>query len=291
MWRKIPTGILVLVLAACAGASPLRSPLTSSSPDLGPSADRSPTGSPGSTPVTSAAPTRPGGLAQDRVASVVTNDLVVRSLPEISAASIIDPVRLSDGQLLFVMDGPVAADGFDWFHVMAFEEHADDTPEELPGPGWVAAGQAGEPWIAAWPGACPASNLEDFWQVPSLLLLACFGGNDLVLEGTLHQCSYSVPGYISPAWLVHVSCEIRPDMPSDAFSLRPGFQVHQEEADVPAHDLEGHWVRVTGHFDDPAARTCVEDWSPLGEPTPPAQLILGCRAAFVATDITRLERP
>jgi hypothetical protein len=232
-----------------------------------------------------------GGLAPDRVASVVTDDLVVRSLPEISAASVIDPVVLSAGDLLFVLDGPAMADGFDWYHIAAFEEFPDDTPYPLPGPGWVAAGQAGEAWIAPWPGECPAPKLEDFWRVPSLLLLACFGDDELVFEGTLHQCTYTVPGYITPAWLVHEFCEIRPDVPSDAFSLRPGFLVHQEEADVPAHDSEGHIVRVTGHFDDPAARTCVEHALPGYEPVPPEQLVLGCRAAFVATDITRLDRP
>ncbi|HEX6474393.1 MAG TPA: hypothetical protein VF114_04810, partial [Candidatus Limnocylindria bacterium] len=48
------------------------------------------------------------GLPPDSLAEVVTNDLVVRSLPEISDRSTIDPDYLQKGHLLFVLEGPVA---------------------------------------------------------------------------------------------------------------------------------------------------------------------------------------
>ena len=47
----------------------------------------------------------------------------------------------------------------------------------------------------------------------------------------------------------------------------------------------GKRVTVTGHFDDPAASTCRSTAALETEPPAPEFVVLGCRTAFVVTDI------
>ncbi len=235
-------------------------------------------------------------IALARLADVITNDLVVRSLPGISDASVIHPTPLQDGQELFVLDGPVVADGHAWYHVVPLgSELIDDTPPQEPLPliGWVAAGTPADPWIGPWSGECPAAELQAMWRQRPFVLLACFGDRQLTLEGMHEGCSYVVPGFTEPLWLNSESCELLPfDVPSDAFALgRITFHFHQQ-TDTP-HVSTGRQepVRVVGHFDDPAARTCVEHTLPGEEPTPPDLVILRCRSRFVTTDVQAIAGP
>jgi hypothetical protein len=230
-------------------------------------------------------------MTPNRLATVVTNDLVVRSLPEISEASTIHPTHLQDGEELFILDGPSYSDGYAWYQVVPLgpEVTNDIAPSEpLPPIGWAASGTPSDVWLLPWTGECPSPEIEDIWRERSLLLLACFGDRQLTLEGARGECSYVVPGYISPAWLNHAWCELMPfDVPSDAFDLgRATLHYHQETgAPIVEEDTRAP-VRVVGHFDDPAARTCVED-PPAGvEPTPPELVVLACRSRFVATEVT-----
>lgn len=219
---------------------------------------------------------------------MVTNDLVVRSLPEISAESIIDPIMLSEGKLLFVLNGPVAADGFDWYRVAPFDEFLSDIASEAPRLGWVAAGKDGEIWIAPWMGECPAPTLEEIRWRWSSLRVACFGDDELTLEGTIGECSYTVPGTISPEWLANFHCPLLPfDFEEGPFG---GLPIHREDQTTGIQDV-GVAVRVVGHFDHSAARTCIEHALEGEEPTPPELLILYCRGEFVMTDITEIARP
>jgi hypothetical protein len=48
-------------------------------------------------------------------------------------------------------------------------------------------------------------------------------------------------------------------------------------------------IRVTGHFDDPAAQTCETITLPGEEAPMPELVILGCRASFVADEVIELE--
>jgi hypothetical protein len=52
---------------------------------------------------------------------VVTTDLVVRSEPGTHDGSRILPTRLNGPTLLYVVDGPVQADGYDWYLVQPFD--------------------------------------------------------------------------------------------------------------------------------------------------------------------------
>src|SRR5688572_207954 len=84
---------------------------------------------------------RPGmfGLRPDTVAIAVEPDLRVRSLPGVSDGSAMLSPLLRKGDALYVIVGPVAASGYDWYEIHA--PRADLT-------GWVAAAaKTGEDWI------------------------------------------------------------------------------------------------------------------------------------------------
>jgi putative zinc finger protein len=97
------------------------------------------------TPAPSESPTptaRLGDLAAGTVVDVVVTALRVRTAPTIdnSKSAKLDPL-IGVGAQLEVLDGPVTADGYDWYLVQALGS---------PHRGWVAAADHdGEPWIQA----------------------------------------------------------------------------------------------------------------------------------------------
>lgn len=259
---------------------------------------RSPAANP-TAPATPSATSRvPADLAADHVAEVVTNDLVVRSLPEISDRSVIDPVHLGDGQLLFVVDGPRRADGYDWYEVVPFQlcRSCSDTPTATPAAiGWVAASsKEGEQWIAASDEPCINPEDSAHWR-PGLLALACLGNRPLVVEGTLVGCAGIALGAIRPTWLAESGCKLHPVGydPTDSGAIAPNplvFHIPPNGPEMPAADSR---LRLTGHLDNAAAQECVA--SPVyGSPTQPPEVeypelaVLNCRASFVVTHVERL---
>jgi hypothetical protein len=283
--------LVSLLLSACVNGS--LAPSGTGHPSASPSAHES-TGEPGATAEGTPAPAAhsAGALARDGIAEVVTDDLVVRSLPEISAQSIIAPIPLSKGKLLFVLDGPVVKSGFEWYRVAPFDEFLSDTASEPLKPGWVAAGRSGEVWIAPWTGRCPEPTLDDIRGRSPYLALACFGNDELALQGILGDCGDFVPGIVEPMWLANHYCWLLSfDRAAGPFD---GWIVHQEGAILNELDkvAKGVALRVLGHFDDPAAQTCIE-FTPLPgvPPTPPELVVLYCRIQFAATDITEIPAP
>jgi hypothetical protein len=92
------------------------------------------------------------------IAQVATTDLVVRSAPGVGADSEIHDWQLDARTLLYVFDGPVIADGYDWYQVMP--SNVDYLPSPY-GVGWVATtSKEGEPWIGPAHPDCPAPTLE-----------------------------------------------------------------------------------------------------------------------------------
>ena len=238
---------------------------------------------------TTAAATPPS-LQPDDVAQVVTTDLVIRSAPGVSAESEIYPELLNEPTLLFVVDGPVAADGYDWYLVEPFSRNVcvNVCPPRLP-LGWVAqAGKDGEPWIAPGTLDCPEPDVGDIARLSGTARLACYGNDSLVLEGAIGSC-YAAE---TPIALQQTGCEIRPPhqmerQPNESvLIMRPADGV-----DMPMDQPEVR-ITVTGHFDDAAASSC--EWSEgfndaVGnsavEPPSAHAVILSCRQEFVVTDI------
>jgi len=154
--------------------------------------------------------------------------------------------------------------------------------------------------------------------------LACYGDAELTLEGTVGQIGAYDP-YLGcePEWLCHPyvslhaiieQAHVAPTIVLAAISHDPlawtgewptpdlWFVVHPQSGITDAELLalvtgspdtqvtEAHPVpvRVTGHFDDPAASTCVytEDYTNIG--IAPEDAARGCRNTFVVTSITSL---
>lgn len=264
--------------AVTASASPTVSPAGASS-----AAVPSTSGSPVESPMPSAPV--PGGLKVGRIAEVVTTDLVVRSLAEISDASLIDRSKVPFRFLAYIVDGPVVADGYDWYQVAPFPPCCSDVVEEHPAFGWLAAaGKDGEPWIAPWEGDCPQPNWDGMVLSPRFVRLSCWGGADVTLEGKL-SCDTSSESGGEPTWLWTVPCRLTGP---DFGALFSGIGLHFTP-DVEAMPRDGARVRVTGHLDDPAAESCTLVPFPGTEPTHPELVRLWCRAEFVVTEITQLQ--
>lgn len=223
-------------------------------------------------------------LAPDDVAEVVTTDLVMRSAPGVGQDSQIFDRLLSGPQLLYVLDGPVAADGYDWYLAAPFRvEVAPYNPtDDLIG--WVAAGsREGEPWIAPTELRCPEPTLEAVSGQSPMANLGCYGGQQLTLEGVFNGCFVADPVTIVPAWLSSSGCSILVlGSEPTALPAAGGGLVIRPAATSGAPDEPGAPVLVRGHFDDPEARTCQR--LAIGVlPVGVANTILWCRTQFVAT--------
>ena len=250
-----------------------------------------PTATPLTTPTSTPVPVAGGG----GIAEVVTNDLVVRSLPEISDRSVIDRVMLDVGKLLFVLDGPVAADGYDWYHVQPFDK-ADSFRIRWPTAGWVAAAsQQGEPWVVDRVTACPQSTeieMDRLAKLHPLEALACFGdrtirvrGRDMICPGAVPD-ETPVPNYtIGPEWLgLGQGCALHGAAGRVVYGAATLYFAPGVLETVPFG-----WAWLSGQFDHSAAQSCVLRRQ-AGDPDLPAapdledvQTVLLCRSHFAVT--------
>ena len=279
--------IMTAALSITACGAGINSPSTGEPESLVPAASLAPGLSPTPSLASPSSSIPGGGIGPDSLARVVTNDLVVRSLPEISDRSTIDPILLQVGQLLFVLQGPVLGNGYDWYRVAPFSPCCPDVVEPTPLLGWVAAGgRDGEPWIQATTEECafvnPVGNPD--WQ-PDLLALACLGDREIVFQGTLNWCASNASGDVEPLWLAENYCGLLPDG-FEQPELGPQFLPFHVGPDGPALPDQDASIRIAGHLDDPAAATCRAVRQTEERPIPPEVVVLRCRAAFVVTEIT-----
>ena len=117
---------------------------------------------------------------------VTTNDLRVRSKPEVSDASELLTPLLDFGRQVFVVAGPVADSGYEWYQVQPINGPGES--EELPF-GWVAAADKdGTPWLVTDAPECdPApKTAADFAAIRPILGLACYGNEELTFRGPAH---------------------------------------------------------------------------------------------------------
>jgi hypothetical protein len=276
-------------------------PSATSSPNatVEPSVSRTsppPSASPATEPPASAAPSaEPGEPLERGVATVLVDSLRVRSEPGTNPDSERLTPLLDTGQSVYVVDGPIQADGYTWYAV------APRLPDgmlygELP-KGWVAAASRdGEPWLSPITAApCPSGGLT----IEALIALgdriACFGSGEIqvlaspavvdVLGGVPcfpaednPNCAYE------PAWLIEASYAVQPI--DGWIGSRPLFWA----AGAPGASLaewDGSEVtfELTGHFDDPAAAQCRIYDTATGEPLvkSAAQTVEDCRQTFVVT--------
>jgi hypothetical protein len=70
--------------------------------------------------------------------------------------------------------------------------------------------------------------------------------------------------------------------------LRWMFAAIHPETALDASDIMGRTLRITGHYDDPAAQTCHQTEPVFDEETPAPPDIFGCRNLFVMTAFEQL---
>lgn len=311
---------LAISLATCAvvaACSQTAAPIASPSPELlaeataSPSPEPSspsPTPSPTPTPTPaepSIEPTHVAGVEPGLYAVTVTDRIRIRSKPGVSDDSEkLEPLLKQDIRLL-VIDGPVEADGYDWFLVQPSGYHK---PGQSWPAGWVAAGKDREHWIEPYSFDCPPvpTNVEGFadinpWhaKLDYYYRISCFGGVEISFKARLEQqgtpCTADGPP-VEPAWLTtcvgynHGLVSLKSYHRGVGHSWAPDVDL-SIAAEPGAPPEEWPTVLVTGMYDHPESRTCrrvsnVED-------TPAyrlaARTVLDCRNQFVVTSMQLLD--
>ena len=256
-----------------------------------PSADPSQTPLPtslSSAPATPA-PTPELALGPGAVAEVVTDDLVMRTGPAIAPESEIYPGRLGPGDRLYLVDGPVEADGYDWYLADPYQTTASG--DHWLRFGWVAAADTnGEAWIVPIAPTCPAeASIASLNQLPRALRLACFGDQLISIEGDVACLALETIPTPTPAWLTWDGCYLIPPgaPPDDLSGPGPhlGIWIHYPPG---AERLTGS-LRVAAHLDDDRAAECmlhvpVEKDDPYTQDLVHREQQLACRASLVVDD-------
>ena len=249
-------------------------PPATASPTAGPTASPSPT--------VVAIP-----LIPNRAIAVVTaNTLNVRADARESAESV---GGVAAGDHLFVIGDPLEAGDLRWYRVaVGFTDgpclDAPDQCEERVG--WVATPTTGEAaWIEEADVNCPASpvDAELLIDMEPLARLHCFGNQEVSGTGWFDHacCSYVGAVAYSPAWLAAPSSAW-----FEASDFHASMRVRISPPEAIPFPVPGDIIQFTGHFEDPAAPTClasVEDPQYAKYVTEPAVMVVRCRYQFVIT--------
>lgn len=284
--KRAAIAVSVISIAACApGASTPSSAAPPSSTVASPTVEPGSTSAPSADGSSSAIPT----FDADTFVVTVSDDIRVRSLPEVSEASKQFIPLLPLGTRLFVVAGPVSTSGFDWYLVAP-------KGEGLPS-GWVAAGRPGDPWIGATTEACPAqpagvTDLGAALHADPVLAMSCVGGSAFTFDALLGsyeaQCGIEPccdvvdrRGCINDAWVIAPSTRF-----DDATALPIVFD-GIDPADLPMYTFdEPIRVRATGRLDHPFASGCLPDPRGSDPELIPELGVLRCRTKFVVTSVT-----
>lgn len=280
-------GVLLAVLLAGgreevgdASPSPSQSVSTAASASTAPSESAEPTPTAEPTPDTAVIIPNLG------IAAVAIDIVNLRSQPN-DGASLVE--ALEADRRLFIIGEPAEAGDLRWYRVATLaNETCLDQCDLI---GYVATPIAADedPWITEVPITCPTSpmDVDDLATLAPLEALHCYGNSEIVVTGTIDETlgGYESPVLFNPAWL--------------AFPFAPPYFVTSNGAAIGYHphpdaDLEppedGAIVRVTGHYEDPAAPSCEAYIDPEFDgdgqnllPNP-VSVVLTCRATFAWTD-------
>lgn len=202
----------------------------------------------------------------------------------------------------YVVDGPVSADGYEWYRLsgqdIPWGSGCSGAPQTDPLDcpvyfGWAAAGDpAGEPWLETVEPDCPEWTDRVRPELDALnpvRFLACYGAEERSIVGFFPQGEDPRPGDCDNVpeeirWLGCVDLS-DPQIYPDPESTVPGtglvFAVDEITVAMPEGD---QWVRLTGRFDHPAAQQCT-----FGDP--PEQEVRFCRARFVVESAEAVPAP
>jgi hypothetical protein len=266
-----------------------------------------PTPAPSATPAPSTAPSPdvialdpPSGelanvgtaLARDSLALVVTDNLRLRSAPFVGDLSVRHKRLLQPDDRLFIVDGPVIAQNYEWYQVKAWRPRQPSVSWPV---GWVArAGHDGEVWLRASSATCPQQpvDIAAVLALAPLERLGCFRDAPIEVRAVMADaastdCDTGREGCpTGPAWLssgsltASTSSSQRGSASGLGIAFEPG-------SSVAAADLAGAGVvRLRGAFDHPDATRCRPDPARPGPdgPLSSVEAVLRCRSTFVVTD-------
>jgi hypothetical protein len=110
--------------------------------------------------------------------------------------------------------------------------------------------------------------VADLFNLEHQRALACYGDSTLTVEGTLTGCQPSI-NYGSEPWetqcrMVRLGFDVDATPPPCFDCFEPTLSVFFNGDIGLTDEPDGTAIRVQGHFDDPAAQTCVDDDGCIG---------------------------
>jgi hypothetical protein len=121
--------------------------------------------------------------------------------------------------------------------------------------------------------------------------VACYGNAPLTLDAYPTVAQIDCPVTVEPVWLACGGPNLLMRV-GETSKFGPELVVSVDPASgISFSDYLDKNVRITGHYDDPAAQTCRETWRApdIGAtPEPAAATIEGCRRKFVVTQVAPL---
>ena len=182
-----------------------------------------------------------------------------RSRPEVSANSKKLTPLLKAGSRMLVVNGPVPADGYDWYEVRADNDLF----------GWVAAGKDGEDWIAPAPANC-TDDLDEsaLWTVDPIDFFVCYGDTPVNVKVRWSSLEDGIDAEGVPACPYtgdDVHCAARPNWlfePHDFKFVTPGASAgfiaaaHGSVLDRMRAVPEPSTMTLTIAMDAPQAQNC-----------------------------------
>ena len=271
--------------AADVSASAIASPSVPATPSV--TAQPSATGSAEPSPSTSPTPRAAAIMPNRAIVEVTTDGLNLRTAPDAGSQPL---ATLEPGRRAFIIGEPVDAGDLRWYRVAPFDDvNGCESGCGLIGFAATPISETEDPWLAEAEVDCPQSPMtaEQIAVLTALEALHCYGRTEIEVTGTVDLPIHGPinPYRYSPGWLTYEHLEFLRH--AWWISFRPDPDAGLE---TPAR---GDVVRVTGHFEDPAATDCRVTVDPefFGGEIPaefeaeinPARVILDCRAAFVWT--------
>jgi hypothetical protein len=213
------------------------------------------------------------GLHVDGRAKVTGGPVTLRAEPKLDAKAL--KPRLPKDRIVYVVDGPIAADGVDWWQVLPLADYNEDLRL-----GWLPALRLdGSPTLTPAQPFCPSLGNQltprTLTVIGSLDALACFGGSDIAFEAVVDCSAAIVDSSVGGADWIASDCHADHDLPV-------GISASVAKAmfgDRFIHELVSGGFEVRGHFHDPQADNCFRD--PMNPPDIPS--VIACRQQFVLT--------
>ena len=271
---------------AVADESPGLSPSASAAPSASAEDNPSPSASADDRPSASPTPATVAIIPNLGIAEVTTDALNLRAAANQSSESL---AMLEPGRRLFIIGQPTDAGDLRWYRVAPFDD-AEGCESGCGLLGFVATPMSAseDAWIEEVDVSCPTSPMtaQQIGALVPLEALHCYGNNEIVVTGTVDNPIHGPysPLVYTPGWLNYENIQYLQHAGWMSYRPHPSAGLEMPE--------RGEVVRVTGHFEDPAATDCRVTVDPgfFGGEVPadfvapaPNRVVLDCRAAFVWT--------